>query len=246
MNTEIIGFKSGFLVAGGDLSAKKNYMVKMHTTNGQCVICGVEGEPSIGILAENSASGYIAPVVHYGVFPAIYGGAVTAGDALMVNASGKVITHTGTNTKVGMAIESGANNEIHSILVLPSHIAGYSAHYGTWIYRTTLAGIANGDLITNWTPGFAGTLVSLHAFVYVAATTAAKAATLNLEIGATNTTGGALALTSANMTPKGAVVNASAITAANVFTNVDTISLEASGVTTFIEGEIDVVIVYKT
>lgn len=245
MNTEIIGFKSGFLVAGANLSAKKNYMVKMHTTNGQVVLAGA-GEAAIGVLAQGAASGAIAPVVHYGVFPALYGDTITAGDELMVKSDGTVIPHTSTNIKCGVAIESGVSGNIRSILVLPSHMAGASSHYATFVYRTTLASIADGDLITEWTPGFDGTLVSMHAIVKVAATTAAKASTLNLEIGTTNVTGGALALTSANMTPKGKVVDAAAITAANVFTSTDAISLEASSTTTFIEGEVDIVIVYKS
>lgn len=104
-----------------------------------------------------------------------------------------------------------------------------------------LADIANGDVLTGYVPGFNGKILATHAFAAKAATTAAKAASLNWEIGTTDTTGGVLALTSANMTPQGAKVDASAITAANVFTNTDALSLEASGVTAFVEGVVHVV-----
>lgn len=117
---------------------------------------------------------------------------------------------------------------------------------GVMAIPLVLARIANGDLLTNWTPGFKGTLLGVAAFVADPATTADKLATLNLEIDAVNVTGGVLSLTSANMTPLGAVVAATAITAANVFTAVQTISIEASGVTAFVEGEIVLLITYAS
>jgi hypothetical protein len=67
--------------------------------------------------------------------------------------------------------------------------------------------------------------------------TAAKAADLNLEINSSNVTGGVLQLTSANCTPKGSKVGAAAITGNNVFGAEDSISIEASNVTAFAEGE---------
>jgi hypothetical protein len=101
----------------------------------------------------------------------------------------------------------------------------------------TLAQITGaGDVLTNFTPGFAGKILRVAFAVSTVVTTAAKAVTLNLEIGTTNVTGGAVALTSANCTPLGAVVAGSAITAANAFTASDTISVEAASVTAFSEG----------
>jgi hypothetical protein len=99
-----------------------------------------------------------------------------------------------------------------------------------------LADIANGDILTDYTPGFAGRIKKIAFAVTKPATTAAKLATLNMEIGSTNLTGGVVALTSANCTPIGAVIAGSAITAANRFSATDTISIEASSVTAFVEG----------
>lgn len=100
----------------------------------------------------------------------------------------------------------------------------------------TLANLSNADVLTTYTPGFAGRVKKMSFAVTTAVTTGSKAATLNAEIGTTNLTGGALALTSANCTPLGAVVDATAITAAAGFTATDTLSIEASSVTTFVEG----------
>lgn len=106
----------------------------------------------------------------------------------------------------------------------------------TLAFFIDLATLANGDTLTNYTPGYKFKLLSFDFRVHKAATTAAKAATLNLEIGTTNVTGGAIALTSANCTPAGAAVAGSAITAANTGTSSDTLSIEASSVTAFVEG----------
>lgn len=107
----------------------------------------------------------------------------------------------------------------------------------TVVIPILLPSLANGDVLTNYTPGFAFKVLAVDFAVSKAATTAAKAATLNLEIGTTNVTGGVVSLTSANSTPLGALVAGTAVTAANTGTNADTISIEAASVTAFVEGE---------
>lgn len=93
------------------------------------------------------------------------------------------------------------------------------------------------DVVTEWTPGFAGTIKSVAFVVTTVVTTGAKAADLNLEIGTTNVTGGVVGLTSANCTPLGNVVAGTAVTGNNVFTATDKLSVEAANVTAFVEGE---------
>ena len=100
-----------------------------------------------------------------------------------------------------------------------------------------LVGITAADIVTEMRPGIAGYVEHAEFVTTVAATTAAKAATLNLEIDSTNLTGGTIALTSANVTPKGAAVVASAITGNNRLEKTSKLSVEASSVTAFAEGE---------
>jgi hypothetical protein len=100
-----------------------------------------------------------------------------------------------------------------------------------------LAKVADGDVLTNYTPGFAGTIKKVAFAVTDPVTTGAKLSTLNLEIGTTNVTGGAVALTSSNSGTLGAVVAGTAVTANNTFTASSTISIEASSTTAFAEGE---------
>lgn len=116
----------------------------------------------------------------------------------------------------------------------------------TFELPVNLASVAGaGDILTDWTPGFAGKLLSYRFAVTVPVTTAAKAMTINAEINSTNVTGGVLSLTSANATPLGAVIAATPITAANEFDADDTISFEASAVTAFAEGAGILIVVYE-
>ena len=116
--------------------------------------------------------------------------------------------------------------------------ANIQPRYTTLDLPVTLAGVTAADVMTTLTPGFNGWVKSVEAIVTTAATTAAKAASFNLEIGTTNLTGGVVALTSANATPLGAIVASTAITAGNSFTATDTLSVEAASVTAFVEGAI--------
>lgn len=105
---------------------------------------------------------------------------------------------------------------------------------------------ANGDMMTAWTPGYAGKIVKIEAVCTVATSTTGKTATLNLEIGTTNLTGGVLVLDGTAAIAKGTVLAGTAITAGNTFTATDTISLEASSVTAFIEGEFTIIITLES
>src|SRR4051794_31384258 len=101
-----------------------------------------------------------------------------------------------------------------------------------------LARHSNGSIAARFTPGYAGVIRKISAFVIDPVTTAAKLATFTPAIGGVATTGGALALTSANCTPLGAKVDGSAITAFNVFGAADEITVAASAVTAFVEGQV--------
>lgn len=92
------------------------------------------------------------------------------------------------------------------------------------------------DVVTGFVPGFAGTVLKTEFIVDQPVTTGSKLASLNVEIGTTNVTGGVVALTSALATPMGARIEGTAVTAANTFTATDALSVEAASVTAFSEG----------
>ena len=99
-----------------------------------------------------------------------------------------------------------------------------------------LSGISAADVVTEIRPGIAGKIEYWEFVTGAPVTTAAKAATLNLEIDSTDVTGGTIALTSAAATPLGKVIAGAAITGNNTLTRDSKLSVEASGVTAFSEG----------
>ena len=149
--------------------------------------------------------------------PSAYTQTYATADKTHANVTTAAVTDSTTGT-VGTTLAAGVGV---SIITIPIVLAGVSA----------------ADVLTDYTPGYKFKLLSASFAVTVPVTTAAKAATLNLEIGATNVTGGEIALTSANCTPLGALVAGAAITAANTGAANATISVEAASVTAFIEGQ---------
>lgn len=121
----------------------------------------------------------------------------------------------------------------------------YAKGQAPFFFHMKLAKIADGDLVTDFIPGFAGTIKKFCAIVSDPATTSGKGSTLHPEIGSTPVTGGSLALTSANMATLGVAVYASAITGANTFSASDAISIVAASTTPFIEGEVTLVLVVE-
>lgn len=98
-----------------------------------------------------------------------------------------------------------------------------------------LATITAADIVTEMYPGIAGVIEYWEFVTTIAASTASKLATLNLEIDTTDVTG-SIALTTATVTPKGTILGA-ACTANNTLTETSKLSVEASAVTAFSEGE---------
>ncbi len=92
------------------------------------------------------------------------------------------------------------------------------------------AAATTGDWVTTWTPGFAGRVVKTYFVGEVVGT--AYAGVVNLEIGTTDLTGGAITLTTTTGLAKASVATGTAITAGNAFTATDTISVEITSNTT--------------
>lgn len=110
------------------------------------------------------------------------------------------------------------------------------AGFQNLFFPITNTDIADGDLVIEFTPGFAFKIRSFHYVVGTPVTTASKASTINLEIGGTNVTGGVISLTSAGMATLGTVIDGTAITGGDTGSSTDTISIEASSTTSFVEG----------
>ena len=116
----------------------------------------------------------------------------------------------------------------------------------TFSFAVALVNIDNGtDLITDWTPGFAGVLKSMSYTAAVVSTTASKDGTLNLEVNATNVGACTLALTSANTNAIGEHVASSACTTGATFDENDTISVESAASDGLAEGSGTLVVIVE-
>lgn len=137
---------------------------------------------------------------------------------ITVTNSSNVTWRAGQRVKLHVDIRDGNNVEVLTWSVPLAAITG------------------NIDVLTDARPGIDGTIEHFEAHVMTAVTTGSRLATLTPFIDGVTVTGGALALTSANATPLGKVVAASAITGANRMTRKSKLSIKATGVTAFAEG----------
>lgn len=93
------------------------------------------------------------------------------------------------------------------------------------------------DLLTGYVPGYRFKILALDFITTVAGTGAGASQVFNLEIGATNVTGGVCTVTLASTVAIGQLTSGTLVTAANVGTAADAISLEmAAGGTVFTAG----------
>jgi len=220
------------LLADANCSAKRYYAVKV-AADGQFEVAGA-GDNAIGILQNTPEAGQAGQIMCLGVSYAVYGGIVTAGQNLKADAAGKLVTAGGTDAVVAVALESGVENDIHPVVLVTRTacgVAGISAGYTTLAFPVTLSEMDNVAIVTNYVPGFAGQIVKT---AYVANVPTTDAADSNFTItpsvvGVGNVTGGVVTLDvgAAGTDPdtKGKVINGTAITATNTFTNVQGITL---------------------
>jgi len=135
-----------------------------------------------------------------------------------------------------------------TIILLGSEVSGADL----FAIPVTLSAITgNIDVLTNFVPGTEGAIAMVQFIVTEPVTTAAKLATITPFItpsggAAAAVTGGVLALTSANATPLGKVLSGTAITAANTFGPLDSISFRATAVTAFTEGRGVLVVTFQS
>lgn len=168
---------------------------------------GLAGSAHIMVINDNDD--YVAP----SQFSAAFG----ASNITVTNSTGQTLP---AGADVAIQFDMVDGNQV-AFLTFPIELASI---------------VGTQDVVTDFQPGFDGTIEDIEFVVNKAVTTAAKLASLNVEIGTTDLTGGIVALTSAAATPMGKIIAASAITGNNVLTRTSKISVEASAVTAFAEG----------
>jgi predicted RecA/RadA family phage recombinase len=84
------------------------------SASGTVVVAAASADNVIGVSVPmlTASAGDRVDVVHEGIADCVAGAAVTRGDAVMSDTAGKVITAASTNRVVGIALESGALNDV--------------------------------------------------------------------------------------------------------------------------------------
>lgn len=118
-------------------------------------------------------------------------------------------------------------------------------------WHFNLADITAADMITDFVIPFAFKVVDIRAVATKAASTASKAATVTAKIDGTAVTGAAAALTTAGLNAMGKVVSATATDVLSGGNNIaynagSKLSVTASSVTAFVEGEIELVVTIQS
>jgi hypothetical protein len=155
---------------------------------------------------------------------------------------GAVVYASGTNTWAALGVGTD-----HQFLMTQGAAANpkWSNVYGEFTLAIPIdlnSITTTQDVVTNYTLGYIGTINKVDAIVNKPVSTGSKGATLNLEIGTTNLTGGVVTLTSAGCNTMGTVVAGTTVSGNNTFVAADTLSVEATGVTQFSEGSITLLI----
>lgn len=107
----------------GGSTGSGQYLAVMLTSAGRTsVIASVAGQQIYGILQNKPAAAQAADVGIFGVTKAVAGGTIAAGAALMVNASGQVVTWTSTGNKaqIGYAIEAAVSGQVFTMFLGPT------------------------------------------------------------------------------------------------------------------------------
>ena len=108
------------LLAGADLSALQYRFV---TVNGSgAAVSPGAGVAVAGVLQNDPASGQAGLVDIAGITKVTAGAAITTGARVMTTAVGKAITATATNHSLGIALETGADNRVISVLLQPTGV----------------------------------------------------------------------------------------------------------------------------
>lgn len=107
------------LIAGGDLSGKQFYFVKLSADN-TVVICAATTDIAIGVLQNKPASGATAEVVTVGVTKVSADATLAVGDLIGTSADGQADVKTAGETTqyvLGQVISGAAANGLATVVI---------------------------------------------------------------------------------------------------------------------------------
>lgn len=105
-----------------DLTGYLGYVVKIDNAGGFSP-CVATTDAPFGIITEEAKANKPATAQFAGVAAVVLGAAVTAGARLMVDGNGRLITATSNNQSIGIALQSGALNEVIAAALMTTRIS---------------------------------------------------------------------------------------------------------------------------
>lgn len=226
------------LTSASDYSAKRLYLTSIDTA-GKAALPTVAGVGTIGVVQNAPAAAASAKIRVAGRSEVILGGTVAIGDKLTSDSSGRAVTAHGADRVIGIALEAGTVGLTGDMYICD--VGSFAEHAPfSCTGHINLADIADAGLVYQHTPGFIGRVKSISMVPSKAASTSSKLSTLTGRIATTAMTGGVLAATTAALNTAGVPLDATAISALNLFTAAESVNIIASATTTFIEGEADI------
>jgi len=151
--------------------------------------------------------------------------------------SGAQVSPSGTQPPLSAALPTALTDNSTGTA---SNTIAAGAGVSTIAFHINLVALtaAAADLVTDYVPGYAFKILAVDFTVTTLGTGAGATMSLNLEIGATNLTGGVVNPTLANTATLGSLIAGTAVTANNTGTAASTISIEvAAGGTIFTAGQ---------
>jgi hypothetical protein len=130
MAYEIPGFMCGILPANADYSVEATYQYTAVKAIAATATTGTgaggaavsspaaSGDPILGVMQNNPLLGEAATVMVHGISKAQIQGTVAIGDLLMAVPGGKLAVATSGKYQVAQALESGADSDIVSVLLV--------------------------------------------------------------------------------------------------------------------------------
>lgn len=108
--------------AGEDLSTKQ-YKTMNLNSSGQVVTVSSAGGRAVGVLQNDpDTAGQAATVAIGGICKVKYGGNITAGNNVQADSDGDVIVAASGDYILGVAMVSGVDGDIGSVLLVHNHI----------------------------------------------------------------------------------------------------------------------------
>lgn len=113
-------------VAAATFASSQFLAAELNSTEGQAKVCDNAGDTVLGIIQDNVPSGAASLIRVQGITKWVAGAAISIGDRVGTNSSGKCVAKTANNDKIaGIALQAAAaDGDIIAVLLTPGVYLG--------------------------------------------------------------------------------------------------------------------------